>query len=305
MLYYNGYYYAAKMARILSDEMEKGNDCCHSQMQSLLDPQIINELELSAESLRVEIRNRFWLDSEGYYSYMEDEDYQLLVQMEGLGESLLLLSEAFEDPDSVSGSGRIQSILNNTFVHELGIPCLWPPFDLGPEDIYNYKKISERYHNGRIWPFVQGYWAIAAARHGRTDVFARELLALIRLSEIKDTFGEFYELDGSFPMMRRRQLWSATGFLGMIYQGLFGMDFRVDGIVFRPVKPTLEEHDLGLGETISLTNLKYRNMILDIYISGYGNEVATFTLNGAEMEAAFLPIGSAGKYVVEMILTNQ
>lgn len=303
MLYYNGYHYAAKMARILSDEMENGNGSFLYHSRSLLDPQKIADLERRAESLRAEIRNRFWLE-EGFYSYIEDENFELLPQMEGLGEALVLLSDNFENPNLLSGSKRIQSILNNTFVHELGIPCLWPQFDLGPEEIYNYERISQRYHNGRIWPFVQGYWAIAAARHGRTDVFARELLSLIRLANIKDTFAEFYELDGSFPAIRRRQLWSATGFLGMIYQGMFGMDFRVDGIAFRPVKPSLEEHDLGLGETISLTNVKYRTMILDIHLSGNGNEVATFKLNGVEKGTAFLPIGSAGKYVIEIVLTD-
>lgn len=307
VLYYNGYYYAAKMGRILSDMIKKGDNSIKidSEVRGLLNDQTLADLELGAESLRVEIKKRFWLDEEGYYSYLEDEDYQQIEQMEGLGASLLLLSDNFEDPASATGSMRIQSVLNNTFVHELGIPCLWPQFDLGPEDIYDYKKISERYHNGRIWPFVQGYWAIAAARHGRTDVFARELIALTRLSEIRDTFSEFYELDGSFPMIRRRQLWSATGFLGMIYQGLFGMEFRVDGIVFRPVKPTLEDHDLGLGETISLTNVKYREMILDLHISGKGNKVVSFRVNGIDNEIAFLPVESVGKQVIEIVLSEE
>jgi hypothetical protein len=307
MLYYNGYYYAAKMARILTGEIEKGDGMGWGLgIGSILNPEIIVDLEFRAESLREEIRNRFWLDDEGFYSYLEDENFELLPQMEGLGEALVLLSDAFEDSSSMSGAKRIQSILSNTFVHELGIPSLWPQFDLGSkaEEIYDYNHISERYHNGRIWPFVQGYWAIAAARHGRTDVFARELLALIRLSNIKDTFAEFYELDGSFPGKRRRQLWSATGFLGMIYQGMFGMVFGVDGIAFRPVKPTLEEHDLGLGETISLTRVKYRTMILDIHISGNGNDIDSFKLNGVLKDDPFLPVGPAGEYVIEIELAK-
>lgn len=306
VLYYNGYYYASKMGKILQELVEsgKGDESLLSRSALLLvGDKIIDELETKAKALAQEIKDRFWLMEKGYYSYLEDENMKTLVQMEGLGEALVLLSENLENVTSTNnGVERIQSILNNTFFHQLGTPCLWPQFDLGEQDIYDYKTISQRYHNGRIWPFVQGYWAIAAARHGRIDVFARELVALTRLSELKNTFAEYYELDASFPMKRRRQLWSATGYLGMIYQGLFGMVFQVDGIMFHPSKPTLEEHDLGVGDTIALTKVRYRRAEIDVFVSGYGNEVSSCRINGIMKDSPFLSADAIGRHVVEIVL---
>ena len=165
--------------------------------------------------------------------------------------------------------------------------------------------ISERYHNGRIWPFVAGYFAIAAARKGRTDIFTEEWLRLIDLSEQQNTFAEFYELDKSFPPVRRRQLWSDTGYLGMIYQGLFGMVFEVNGIIFAPTKPLLGAYGFDeMSETISLTNVKYRNAILDIFVTGWGNTVVSFRVNGEIRELPKLEATATGKQIIDIEVTD-
>ena len=53
------------------------------------------------------------------------------------------------------------------------------------------RDFAHYYHNGMIWPFVEGYWAWAAAR-AETQVFGRELDALVKLSEKNNTFMELY-----------------------------------------------------------------------------------------------------------------
>jgi hypothetical protein len=241
------------------------------------------------------------MEDKGFYSYIEDENNELLEQMEGLGEALVLLSDDFEE----SGH-RIRSILDHTYRTEVGIPCLWPRFDHGTQtgmEVKNDNHISERYHNGRIWPFVSGYFAIAAARKGRMDIFAEEMLHLIDLSEQNATFPEFYELDKSFPEKRRRQLWSDTGYLGMIYQGLFGMLFEVEGIVFAPSKPNPEDF-LKMGYTISLLNVKYRKAVLDIYVTGFGNKVESFKLNGNVQDMPKLDGKVKGKQIIEIVVAQ-
>ena len=183
--------------------------------------------------------------------------------MEGLGQALLLLAEGLET-DLI----RINRIFANTYRSSVGIPCLWPRFDR-EETNYLLDDISEYYHNGRVWPFVQGYWAIAAARHGKVDVFAQEFEHLMKLSQVNNTFAEFYELDGSFPYERRGQLWSRAAFIGMVYYGLFGMELVANGIHFRPVS-SFE------GDTISLLNVSYRHAVLDIYLTGSGAKVKSW-----------------------------
>jgi len=213
-------------------------------------------------------------------------------QMEGLGESLVLLSDDFE-----TDHDRISAIFRNTHRTDRGIPCLWPRFDVkeSPDHIASY------YHNGRIWPFVQGYWATAAARHGQLDVFEYELKSLIALSQVDTTFAEFYDLDGSFPSSRRRQMWSASGFLSMVFHGLFGMIFLPHGIEIRPIKPK----GSYFASTISLKNVSYRNMKLDIYVSGVGRNIRLFELDGVIVEKPFVHASFTGRHVVKVILEEK
>ena len=103
---------------------------------------------------------------------------------------------------------------------------------------------------------------------------------LIDLSEQGNTFAEFYELDKSFEKGRSRQLWSDTGYLGMVYKGLFGMDFQKGAIKFSPNKVEGKNGILKTNETICLRNVKYRKAILDIYVTGFGTNVTSFKLNG-------------------------
>ena len=271
VLHYNGYKYAAMMGQELGRP--------HGE---------VDAFNAKAASLKTAIRSRFWLADKGYYAYFEDADKNLVTQMEGLGEALLLLA-----PDLETNTTRIDSIFANTYRTNVGLPCLWPRFDLKEvADIASY------YHNGRVWPFVQGYWAMAAARHGKVDVFHEEFEHLVNLSQQQNTFAEFYELNGTFPEERRRQLWSSTGFLSMVYYGLFGLELQPRGIKFHPVKPSQG----GFANTISLTNLPYRKGTLTIHVSGSGSVVESFKLNGMEKQKAFVSSNIVGAHVVEIAL---
>jgi glycogen debranching enzyme len=283
MLYWNGYHLASRMGEILMEDSD-----------------VVRRLSNEADKLKEKIRERFWQNDKGYYAYVEDEQNELLQQMEGLGEALVLLSEEFEESEH-----RIRSILDHTHRTDIGIPCLWPRFkhgkDLDSTNIHNDDHISERYHNGRIWPFVSGYFAIAAAQKGRADIFAQEMVRLIDLSEQQNTFAEFYELDKTFPEQRRRQLWSDAGYLGMVYQGLFGMVFEANGIVFAPSKPSLKTYGFKeMNERISLLNVKYRRAVLDVHVSGYGNQIKSFSVNGKKQDISKLDATLKGKQVIEI-----
>jgi Alkaline and neutral invertase len=297
LLYYNGYSLAASMGRVLLDET-RNNTNNDITLRSILTSQKIQELDGKAKALRDEIRDRFWMEDLGYYSYFEDEHGHLVDQMEGLGESLVLLSDGFED-----SSHRIHSILDRTHSTEIGLPCLWPQFDHGNVTMDD-NNISFRYHNGRIWPFVLGYYAIAAVRNGRIDIFAQQMMHMIHLSENGNTFAEFYELDKSFPKKRRRQLWSSTAFLSMVIKGLFGMSFHIDGIAFVPNKPHRQDF-VPLDETISLLNVKYRNAIIDIHVKGFGGKTLSFKINGVAHDLPMLPSSSVGRQVIEIEVGNE
>jgi len=281
MLYYIGYKVAASMVRELDGKKDE-----------------IQEFEKKAAKLRDAIRSEFWLSDKGYYSYFQDENGQPVEQMEGLGESLTLLAPQFE-----SDADRIDSIFAKTFRSSMGIPCLWPPFGSAA----NSADFTEEYHNGRVWPFVQGYWAMAAARHGRVDVFNEEMDKLVQLSKLQNTFAEYYNPDGSFADGHARQLWSDAGFLSMVYHGLFGIVLEPNSMRFSPVKPH------GMMQTIFLKNVKYRGTKLDVYVTGTGSKIKSFKVDGKVQADPVIEAASKtasthhpmrGSHTVEIILDS-
>ncbi len=126
------------------------------------------------------------------------------------------------------------------------------------------------------------------------------MASLIDLSEQENTFAEFYELDKSSEKDRRRQLWSDAGYLGMVYKGLFGMEFQKGAIEFSPTKVEGKDGILKTNETISLLNVKYRKAILDVYITGSGSNVTSFKLNGKVQARPTMDGWVTGRQLIEI-----
>lgn len=267
LLYYNGYLIAARLAEILNEDPKPWQS--------------------KAADLKGAINRRLWLPEKGYYAYFLDAEGKPETRMEGCGEAFAILYE-------VADSDQSESILKKTPTSPNGFPCLWPQY---PEwiRIKNKKATADYYHNGMIWPFVQGYWAWAASRMKDTAVFGRELTALVKLSQNADTFMEFYFPEDGAPGGSPRQLWSASGFLSMIYHGLFGMDFEEKGIRFSPVVP--EQF-----QDLSLTSVKYRNCTFSVSLKGHGTAIASFELDGKPQQDPFLDATTTGDHRINILL---
>lgn len=69
-----------------------------------------------------------------------------------------------------------------------------------------------RYHNGGLWPMVNGFWALAAAHMGR-DAFAERLTKGIHQANRRgdNGFYEYLDADTGEPGGVRHQAWSAAG----------------------------------------------------------------------------------------------
>lgn len=260
LLYYRGYVIAADAGEILGED--------------------VRQLREKSARLKAAINTHFWLPKQGFYAYFLDENGVLNPRMEGLGEAFAILT-------GVADGKRARQILRATPTTRWGFPCLWPQF----EEWRDYKRdFAHYYHNGMIWPFVEGYWAWAAARMHDVGTFGRELDALVKLSEKNDTFMELYRPEDGKPDGSPRQLWSASGFLSVIYHGLFGMDFLEKGIRFAPVVP--EQY-----QRLELTHVRYRNAELRIVIQGHGTRVRRFELDGKATKANF-PGSSDGSHEI-------
>lgn len=267
VLYYRGYVLAARMAALLGE-----------------DP---GDLGDRAARLSDAINRRLWVPDRGLYAYYEHADGHLSGRMEGLGESLAILWGVAED-------GQANAILKNVVSTAHGIPCLWPRYLAWLFRIND----ANFYHNGMVWPFVQAYWALAAAKYGATEIFGRELAHLATSAARTTTFHEFYRPFSGRPDGSPRQLWSAAGYLAMVHCGLFGIAIDADRVRLAPIVPE------GFGP-IRLSGWRTRDMVLDIEVSGPGNEVADFRLDGQSQPDHMVPIDLTGRHAIEITLRRR
>jgi hypothetical protein len=268
LLYYRAYRLAARMAQLL--ERDGGR------------------FQARAEQLGATINQRLWMPRLGYYAYLEDERGELNTHMEGSGEAFAVLW-------GLADRAASARMLTNVPVTEWGIACQWPQY---PEWMNYRRDDPDYYHNGMVWPFVQGYWAWAAATQQRLSAFQRELEGCLALTQRNDTIQEFYRPEDGVPDGSRRQLWSAAGWLSMIYHGLLGMAFQGDGITFAPVVPRT-------FDSIHLTGVVYRRSTLDISVRGSGTRVARFLLDGQPQLRPQISATLAGPHTVDIQLSDR
>lgn len=265
LLYYRGYDVAAKMGRLL------GKD--------------VSTHQAKADALKAAINARLWIESAGYYGYFEDENGAVQRTMEGTGESFAILW-------GVADEAKTKRILSSVYESPWGVPCLWPQY---PEWRDYGAGFPYYYHNGMVWPFVQGYWGWAAAAGGSVDRFGTELEKMRAVAAKNSTIQEFYRVEDGAPDGSPRQLWSASGVLSMVYHGLIGMSFDDEGITFAPAVPdTLR--------AITLDGVAYRGATLNISVTGSGNTIARFRVDGTEQPNPRISSALTGTHSISIAL---
>ncbi|GCE26385.1 hypothetical protein KDA_18690 [Dictyobacter alpinus] len=245
--------------------------------------------------LKEAINRHLWNAESGLYRYFMDA-HGGSEEQEGMGHAFALLF-------GIADEEQATSILLQQHITEHGIPCVWPPFSrYSSPDGMRFGR-----HCGVVWPHIQSFWAEAAAKSGRFDLFEHELRTLAGRARRDSQFAEIYHpLTGaiyggvqeghpdqstseqlsewqSYP----RQTWSATGYLRMLFRVILGMQFNTDGITFTPYLPT----DM---QRIKLSQLPYRSMVLDIEIQGSGSSVQEFLLNGEPSSFYQVPVNAIG-----------
>ncbi|MHB1456010.1 MAG: MGH1-like glycoside hydrolase domain-containing protein [Armatimonadota bacterium] len=249
------------------------------------DDEIAETWDSKSANLKATINEAFWIEEKGTYGYLVDtfggSDHQ-----EGLGISLAILF-------GVTNPEETARILDSAYITPQGIACVWPTF---PRYAVNDTTFGR--HSGTVWPFIQAFWAQAALSGDRKDLFDNEFMSLTRLAVKSDGFYEIYHPVTGEPYggvqeginwrtwdSVPRQTWSATGYLKMVVSGILGMRFSVDGVSFHPSMPA------GI-HSASMKNLSYRNMTLNVSITGSGDKVKSLTINGEKQY--FLPGDSVG-----------
>ncbi|MEN8155767.1 MAG: trehalase family glycosidase [Bacteroidota bacterium] len=280
-LYYNAYKILKKMSDELGgNEGEKWDD--------------------KAAKIKEAINNHLWNDSTGQYNLYIDED--------GICEIQEALANTYAIMFGITNDKQTKLIFENQHISSAGITCGWPELPRFKE--MNKDGMTFGRHNVTVWPHIQGMWADVAAKNREVDKFAFEFRTLANHAVRDMQFSEMYhpvsgaryggmQIGGGGKIVlwqsTRRQTWAATAFIRMVYNGIFGIRLNNEGVEFFPVVPK-ELSD------IKMTNLKYRNMILNISIKGSGTEIESFKVNGAEKDKASISNRERGVQNIEIRL---
>lgn len=251
------------------------------------------EWSQAADALKTAINKRFWIPKTGLYGYLVHPDGKLDPSEEGSGLAFAVLFD-------VADRTRARSVLKMTHIEPFGITDVYPHFS-------RFSDQRPGRHNAIVWPMVQGMWAKAAAKMHDAEALQQQMDALARLSAGSN--GRFFEIynaktgavDGGWQNNHAwgsepDQTWSATAYLNMVTNGLFGMRFEKDGLRFEPLVPK----GWGRANKTYLTNVTYRSSTLDITLQGEGARVRKITLDGKPVK--FIPVDLTGKHrvIVEM-----
>ncbi len=244
------------------------------------------EYEHRAEEIKKGINDYLWMDSKGYYAQYLYGRSALIPspRFEALGEALAILFE-------VADESKAKSIVSKSPLTDFGATCIYPQIPNIPP-----------YHNNGIWPFVQSYWNLAAAKTGNEAVLLHGLAAIYRAGALFLTnYENFVAENGDYvgtEINSHRMLWSMAGNLAMVHRVFIGMSFETDGIHFTPVIPQ------AYGGKRTLKNFSYRKANFDITVNGHGNQIAEFALNGIVQKNAFIPSDMEGKHTIEITMAD-
>jgi hypothetical protein len=277
-LYYSAYRSAALMAAALGRPTSE-----------------ISTLNASADALKTKINQYLWNPATGLYGYFvhgnDSMSGQLDQTQEGTGLSFAILF-------GIASASQAQSIMQNAHIQPYGVVDTYPNYA-------RYGNANPGRHNVIVWPMVQGFWADAAAASGSVARFASEAVTLAQLANSSGQFAEIYNaqtgaVDGGWQTgghwnAAPNQTWSATAYLRMMYDDLFGMRFTTDGVTFAPALPS------GWGDT-TLSGLQYRGATLTVSLHGAGTVVSAFKLDGTSTSAHSIARSLTGSHSIDITL---
>lgn len=244
------------------------------------------EYRRKAASLKKAINKRFWLEDEGYYAnflYGRD-NLSLSERSETLGESFCVLF-------GIADKKRASKVISSMHAGEFGPPIFSPQI-----------ASQGNYHNNAVWPYVTSFWGKAAAAVGNEAAVLHALACNVRTAALYTTNYENFTYNTGNPyttlMNSPNMLWGLSGFMGLFHRVFFGFSFTQEGLVFEPFIPAV------LEGTRSLKSFPYRDMLLDITVSGSGNQIASCLIDGMP-SSAFIPAGWTGRHTVEIVMTGE
>ncbi|MBC6991982.1 MGH1-like glycoside hydrolase domain-containing protein [Hymenobacter sp. BT491] len=259
-----------------------------AQMAQQLGQQAVaSKHQQAAAQIKKGINDHLWQADKGYYGqFLYGRKFLVLSpRAEALGEALSVLF-------GVAGGEQAQTVVQRTPTTAYGISCIYPQIPGIPP-----------YHNNAVWPFVQSFWAMAAAKAGNEEAVLESIAAVYRPAALFLTNKEnFVAENGDFAgtqINSSNMLWSLSGSLGLVYKVLFGMEWEDNRLVFKPFVPK------ALQGARKLTGFHYRHAVLDIDMQGFGHGISSITLDGQPLPDAAIPATLTGRHAVRIVLRSE
>jgi glycogen debranching enzyme len=265
------------------------------------DKKVTADYQQKAESLKKNILKYLYDNGDNSFYYLIDQNGKVHKYQEALGISFAVIF-------GIIDKEKANQLIHHTVVSKYGITSIYPDFSR-----YSPEKLGR--HNNIIWPMVNGFFAKASLVAGDDSSFTKELFGLTHLALDEDKgnydFREIYnpntgKPDGGWqangPQNRdyhwescKLQTWSATAYISMILNGLFGFRFSEKLLSFSPFLPSSIHF-------IEMKGLKYRHCILNVSIKGNGKSIKSFLLDGKEQVEYSISSTIKGKHDIMIVL---
>ena len=239
-----------------------------------------------ANRIKDAINTHLWIESKGCYSQYLYGRTSLVAssRSDALGQSLCII---FGIADPV----RARRIVTTSYASPYGITCFSPQIP----NVYSY-------HNSAIWPYIQAYWLWAAVMAKNPQAVIHSIASIYRTTALNASHTAVFSAENGEPLTTSNTsnpLLSVAATLSIAQRALAGITLEEDGIAFRPVIPR------GWSSKNQLNNFRYRKAILDISITGFGDQVRACYLDGKKQNKAFLPASLTGRHSVRLIMNGE
>lgn len=243
--------------------------------------------EALAQKIKNGINKYLWMPDKGYYAqYLYGRQHKIISpRAETLGEALCVIW-------NIADEAKQKQIVSRIPFTDFGTTCIYPEIPNIPP-----------YHNNAVWPFVQTYFTWASVKADNQKAVMQSIADIYRASALFATNKEnLVAENGDFAgtqINSSNMLWSLSGNISLIHKVLFGIRFEDNNLSFHPFVPE------ALKGERSLTNFKYRNAILNIHINGFGNQIASFTIDGKPLKNFSISSNLSGVHEIKIQLSDK
>ncbi|MBR2108708.1 MAG: Ig-like domain-containing protein [Ruminococcus sp.] len=243
-----------------------------------------------AQDLKAKVSDRLWNDNMGLYSSWEYPEYM----GSPLAEKTDVLGNGFALWFNIGTDEQLDNISKNSPLVPYGADTVYPQKQ---GKLANADKI---YHNFGIWPGWDSVLMVGAGYHNNKALAEEIFNSNVRGAATSLTQKEVINYRTGEGVASDQQLWSIAGTLAGYYRVMFGMNYDEDGITFNPQIPS------WMDGPFELSNFKYRNATLKINLSGKGDKIKSFKVDGVSKDAIayVFPNNSTGSHTIDIEMEN-